>query len=237
MPVLKQQSTRPLIKDAIVLNLGDLSKQAAALRAKAEVDAKRIVEAAEAEAARLTAGVEEAGREAGYAAGHAEGLEQGREAGHAEALEQGVERAAAVAERWGALADEWEARRDEMDREAREAVLDLALRLAAKVVHRVIEVDQEVVTGQVAAALELVMSPADVVVRVHPEDRAAVQDVLPSLAKRFAHLRHLTLTEDEAVDRGGCVLTFGEGGVDATVETQLRRIAELIAPEPSGSEP
>ena len=229
MPILKQTSTRPLMKDAVVLDLGDLGKQAAALKAAAERKAREIVEAAAAEAARLTEGAEAAGREAGHAAGYEAGLAEGREAGRAEALEQAREELAALTERWGGLADVLEARRAELEHEAQDAVLDLALRLAEKVTHRVVEVDRGVVVGQVAAALERVLSPTDAVIVIHPEDRAALEEALPEMLERFTKLKHVSLREDDAVGLGGCRVEFDGGGIDAEIDTQLRRIAELIA--------
>lgn len=232
MPILKSQPepARPLLKDAVVLDLGDLGRQAAQLKAAAEAKAERIIADAQAEADRLTAGAEQTGLERGLVEGRTQGEAAGREAGHAAALAEGAEVVQQVTERLAALAEQWEARRQELDRQAREAVLDLALRIARKVVHRTAEIDRQVVVEQVGHALERVLEPTDVTIRVHPDDRPTLDEVLPDMLARFSHLDHVKVADDEAVGLGGCVLEAGEGRVDASLDTQLQRIAELVAP-------
>ena len=55
MPVLKQSGSRLAIKEAVVLDLGDLGRQAAQLRLAAEAKAAKIIGEAEKEAGQLVA--------------------------------------------------------------------------------------------------------------------------------------------------------------------------------------
>ena len=119
-----------------------------------------------------------------------------------------------------------------MEREARQAVLEFALSAAEKIVHRVIEVDESVVVDQAAQALSLVLSAHDASVRIHPVDRPMLEDALPELIKELANLDHIELVDDEEITPGGCVVAFGQGKVDATIEKQLQRLIDLILPEP-----
>jgi flagellar biosynthesis/type III secretory pathway protein FliH len=231
MPILKQQpASRPLIKDAVVLDLGDLNRQAAQLRQQAEAKAKQILAEANAEADRLTRGAEAAGHEAGYAAGYDKGLEEGRASGREQAFAEAAKEAVALTQQWQALAQQWEADREDLHRLAREQVLDFALALARKTVHRLVEVDRQIVVEQVGRALERLLEPTDVTIAIHPEDRPTLDAVLPDILARFSHLKHVKVREEAEVGRGGCTLCHGEGGVDASMTTQLQRIAELIAP-------
>lgn len=236
MAVIKSQNAQTLLKDAVVLDLGDLRRQAAALQQAAQAQARRIIVQAQEEAARLTAGAHakgfEKGLREGLDKGTQQGLTEGRKQGHAQALEQTSAQVQQLQQAWIAAAGAWDAQRQEMDRQARSAVLDLALALAEKIVHRTVHVDRGVVVDQVAAAMNCLLRPMDVTVRIHPADREILQEAMPGLLAQFPQFRHVHLLEDAAVGRGGCVLTHGQGQIDARVQTQLSRIAELLLPEP-----
>lgn len=231
MPVLKAtQYDQPFAKDAIVLDLGDLGRQAARLRSAAEAKAAQIVSEAEQKAAHLVEGAEQRGFEHGRQAGHEQGLAEGREQGRAEALAAASEELSRIQQAWSDVAGQLDGHRREMDREARQAVLDFALKLSERVVHRVIEVDPTVVVDQVAGALGHVMRPLDVVVRINPQDKPLLEKALPELMSEFRHFEHIHLVDDENVSCGGCTVSYGEGEIDATLEVQMQRIIDLILP-------
>jgi flagellar assembly protein FliH len=230
MPVLKRQHAAPLVKDAIVLDMGDLMRQAERIKAAAEQQARAILADAKAEGARLAAEARqqahEAGRVEGLQEGRAEGLEQGRTQAFAEA----AERLSQLQQAWMNAAGQWDAERQAMHLDAKQAVIELAVRFAETLVHRAIAVDSNVVGDQVAAALSHVLRPGDVSIRICPDDRALLEQAMPDLAARFEHLKHVHLVDDAQIGRGGCVVTYGQGRIDATVKTQFRRIAELVLP-------
>ncbi len=93
------------------------------------------------------------------------------------------------------------------------------------------------VIDQLREALERVLEPTAVQVRVHPDDRATIEEVLPSLVAGLEQVQHTTLTEDPAVGRGGCVLKVRGGEIDAAVDTQIRRLTALILPASPGDAP
>ncbi|MEO0475720.1 MAG: FliH/SctL family protein [Planctomycetota bacterium] len=232
MPVLKQTNTTPAMKEAIVLDLGDIGAQAARIRAAAETQAAKIISDAKQKAEQLADGLyseaETLGREAGFEKGLAEGREQGR----AEALAETAEQLKQLMAAWSQVATDWEQQRTDMEREARQAVLAFALSAAEKIVHRVIEVDESVVVDQTAQALSLVLSAHDASVRIHPVDRPILEDAMPQLVQELDRLKHIELIDDEEITPGGCVVAFGQGQVDATIERQLQRLINLILPEP-----
>lgn len=228
MPILKPQSHGSATKDAVVLDLGDLGRQAAKLRAIAEAKAEAILADARDEAARLTAGATEAGDQRGYAEGLERGRQEGLAAGQAEARTQHAEQLAAVAEQWAAATADYEQRFAELERQTRSAALELAAKLAEKVIHRGVETDDAVIIDQVAAALTHVLEPARVKVRVHPDDRATLDDALPGLLDTLDRVTHADLIEDPDVGRGGCVVTNGPATIDARINVQLERLASLL---------
>ena len=231
MGLIKRQFAEPAAKSAIVLDLGDIAEQARKIREAAEVEAERIVEEARRRADELAAQAHNDASERGHAEGYEAGREQGRREGHAEAVKESRARLGAIDEAWGAAVDGWESHREQLGREAHHAVVRLALRLGERVVRRAIHVDRSVAARQVADALAYVLRPVDVTVRICPEDRAILEDALPGLMERLGHIKHVRLSDDAGVSRGGCVVAYGQGQVDATVETQLDRMVRTLLPE------
>jgi len=231
MPVLKQHHTTPAMREAIVLDLGDIGAQAARIRAAAEAQASKIISDAQAKAEQLAQARGDEAEKRGYQDGLEKGLAEGREQGRAEALTESSEQLRQLSAAWSQVATDWEQQRIDMEREARQAVLEFALSAAEKIVHRVIEVDESVVVDQAAQALSLVLSAHDASVRIHPVDRPMLEDAMPELVKELASLNHIELVDDEDITPGGCVVAFGQGRIDATIERQLQRLIDLILPE------
>lgn len=231
MPVIKASQSAPLVKSAVVLDLGDLSRQAEAILAAARQEAQTIIRQAQEEARRIATQSHAEARAQGLAEGRREGFQQGLREGRQQALEEARPAFQALEKRWLEALEHWDAQRQDLHRQACSAVLELAVKLAEKIVHRCIEVDPSIVVDQVAAALEYLLHPADVTIRIHPKDRPVLEEALPALMKRFAQVRHAHLVEDPGLTPGGCLLSFGHGSVDARLQTQLRRIAELLLPQ------
>jgi flagellar assembly protein FliH len=237
MPVLKQTHNTPAMREAIVLDLGDIGAQAARIRAAAEAQASKIIADAQRKSESLADQLHDEAQKQGYADGLEKGLAEGREQGRAEALAESSEQLQQLMAAWSQVATDWEQQRTDMEREARQAVLDFALSAAEKIVHRVIEIDESVVVDQAAQALSLVLSAHDATVSVHPVDRPMLEDAMPQLVKELATLEHIELVDDEAITPGGCVVSFGQGRIDATIEKQLERLINLMLPEPPRIEP
>ena len=230
MPVIKQQSARTFTRDAIVLDMSDLRAQADRIKAAAEAEAQRIIAAAHAHAAEITSGAESEARAKGHEQGLQQGLEEGRKTGQADALARASAQLGQIQKSWVEAAASWDAQRDAMEREAADSVLRLALLFGEKVTRRAIAVDEQVVVRQLGDAISYVLKPCDVKVSIHPEDRPALEQALPKLLAGLTHLKHVHVVDDAGLARGGCVLAYGQGRIDATVDTQLRRLVELMLP-------
>ena len=237
MPILKTKTHRSAEKDAVVLDLGDLGRQAAKLRAIAEAKAEAILTAARDEATRLTQGAAEAGDQRGYAEGLERGRAEGFEAGKAEAKAQLTKELAALHTQWSDAVASYEERFALLEREARAATLELAVKLAEKVTHRRIDADATLVIDQLAAAFSHVLEPARVKVRIHPQDRPTLAEAMPHLLERFDHVAHAELIDDDTVGRGGCVLSNGPCTIDARIDLQLDRLASLLLGPPPAEAP
>ena len=232
MAVIKRQQASGLLKEAVVLDLGDIARQAARIEAAAQVKARQIEQTAQQRAAQLTEHASAEGFERGRVAGMTAGTDVGRREGREEAFEAMTAQLEQLRQSWLDAAHRWEEHRRMLESEAPQAVLELALRLTEKIVHRIVQIDDEVVLDQVRAALTHALGDHAVTARVAPEDGEVVQTALPKLTGELAQSRQIDITVDETVPRGGCIISFGQGQVDATLETQLRRAVELLLPDP-----
>ena len=114
--------------------------------------------------------------------------------------------------------------------EAQEDVLRFAFSLAKKVVGRMIQVDATIVRDQLSEALALLNKPAGIEILINPADRPVVERVLPELVAAVEGCQDMSVREDASMTPGGCVVTTAGGRVDASIDTQLARIAEALIP-------
>jgi len=232
MPVVKSNQAPSILKDAVVLDLGDVSRQAGRIRMAAEAQAGQIISDAEREAQALIEKAESIGFKQGCEAGIEQGTQQGHEQGYAEALKQTRDELAQLQTAWKDVAEQLDGQRREMDSEARQSVLTFALKMAERLILRVIEVDATVVVDQVAQALATITDPMDVSVHIHPGDRDILAEAMPQLMSEFDQFKHVHLIDDTAISRGGCIVTYGQGQIDATVQKQIDRVIDVILPPP-----
>lgn len=231
MALIKSANSSRLVKDAVVLDMGALDRQADRILIAAGAQADQILAEARAEARRLTDGADARGHAEGHERGLAEGRQAGRTEGHAEAIEQTSAEIQQLTESWRVALETWERNREAMQQEACEDVLRFAFMLAERIVHRVIQHDPAIVKDQLRTALTQVGRPTEVTIVVHPDDRPTVQEVLPELSGRLTDCKHVELRDDATLDRGGCRVKTRGGAVDASIRTQLNRIADALLPE------
>ena len=237
MPLIKNVRARELVQGAVVMNLGDVREEAARILEDARADAARIVNDARAEAVRLTEGAAERGLAEGLARGEAEGresgLEQGRAEGHAAAEAAMTERLAAIADGWSTALSQVMQSRELLRDEARRDLLRLSLAIAERVLGRLPAHDPTVVVDQVESAIAMLAGATRLRIRVNPDDLEMIERHFGSVAAavRDASDLDLRLESDEAIIRGGCVVSAGDGEIDARLDHQVSRIVHGVFPE------
>ncbi|MFG0249576.1 MAG: FliH/SctL family protein [Phycisphaeraceae bacterium JB051] len=238
MPLIKADQSVAMFKEAIVLNMNDVTEQAAQIKASAEQTAEKLISEARAKAQKVTDDHAEEGFEKGYSEGFAKGQSEGFEKGHAEGLANGHAEAVANAKAqfdplvtaWGEAGRAWDEYHSQLDLDARDSVIELALRLAEKILHRQLQVDSTVIVDQVTAALKNMTGATSLSIHVNPQDRAVMLEVMPQLIESFGQFKSMRVVDDPNIGRGGCILVHEHGRLNATLETQLRRAVELLLP-------
>jgi flagellar assembly protein FliH len=230
MPVLKGNLFQPSNRETIVLDLGDLARQAAKLREAAERKAADIIDHAQVEAQHKARQVEQQAHQKGFDAGHAEGFAKGQEQGRQQAFADSQQSLSELKAAWDQTIEGFDAERQSLREQAESSVLRLALCIAEKVVHRAVRVEPSRVVDQVRSALDYVLEPTSVKLAIHPEDRPFIEEALPSLLNQAGSGCDITVEDDPTIARGGCILRHPQGVVNATLDTQLIRLAELLIP-------
>lgn len=243
MALIKSTTAVSLMKDAVVLDLGDLRRQGEELVRRARIEAERIVAEARAERERILAGAREEGRAEGMAKGLEEGTRLGIEQAAAAAIADHHAQVEGLEGAWRAALGAFEAEREGLVQAATRDVIALALEVARRVVKRTVELDPGVVADQLRAVLGVVTRPTELVIAINPLDRALVERALPGLVAAMPAVRHAHLVDDPGVSRGGCVARTrgdaalgdaGGGEINADIPVQLDRIVEALLPGAAG---
>ncbi len=240
MALIKHSNTRDIARDAVVLDLGDLQRQAALIMQSARDQASAVIAAAKAEREQILAGAAELGKSAGFEVGRAAGLNIGKEDGRTAAISEFRARLEAIESSWGSELSAFERARQSMLLAAEKDVLRLALQIAERVVKRAVANDPLIVIDQLRAVLAVVARPTELVVRIHPDDVEIVREALPQLTRHFTTVRNVELAEDQNLSRGSCIAAmrsssggdgrFAGGEIDASIATQLDRIVQALMP-------
>ncbi len=215
---------------AVVLDLGDLARQADAMIARARAQADQIIADARRERERLITGATEIGRINGEKQGRDEGFAVGLERGREQAFAEHAARLAAIESSFTAAIGDFDSRRRRMFEEARRDVLRLALAIGRRVARRALDADENAARTQLDAALGMVFQPHRLLVLVSPGDVELIRAAAPALISRFSDSPHVEIRADQSFAPGECVIRTDDGEIDARLSTQLGRIAETLLP-------
>jgi len=230
MALISQADSETLVREAVVLDLGDLRAQAGRILEQARQEAAAIIEEARRERDRLIEGASEKGRSEGHAAGHAEGRDAGIEEGRVKALEKWDERLSHVCAALQEGLDAFRESRDRMLEEGRDDVLTFAITVAEQVARRAIDLDRGAAVGQCESALSIVLRPSALVIAAHPDDLALIEEAAPSLLARFADAPDIRFIADDSLSHGSALVRTDRGVVEADVDAQIARIVECVRP-------
>ncbi|MHB8240720.1 MAG: FliH/SctL family protein [Solirubrobacteraceae bacterium] len=167
-------------------------------------------------------------REHARAEGHAEG----RAAGHAD----GVAEVASAAASLGEALEGVEALRGEVAEAVEHDAIQLALELAEKVLAASLQARPELVVEVVQGALRRASDRRRITVLVNPRDLETVKSAIGDLQTQANGIEPADLQGDQRVGVGGAIVRTVEGEVDASVETQLERAAEVVRAELASGE-
>ena len=162
---------------------------------------------------------------------HAEGFA----AGHAEGVNDGLAAVQAAANALQAAANGILATREEMASGLEHDAVELALAVASKILSGTLEVQPERVLDVIRGALRHIADRRRIAVLVDPEDLEVVTAAIEQVSAQAGGIELCEVQAERRVGRGGAIVRTAEGEVDACVGTQLERAREVIVAELSGA--
>jgi flagellar assembly protein FliH len=149
-----------------------------------------------------------------------EAAEAGRRQGDQEARAELLP----VMERLNASIAEIVAMRSGLRRRAERDVVELALMIARRVLHRQLTVDDGALTAIARVAFDRLTRSESYTVTVHPRFAASVASALPN-----AQASHVQIKPDPECAPGTLIIRSTDGVIDASVDAQLDEISRGLA--------
>ncbi|MCC7034575.1 MAG: hypothetical protein IT179_17275 [Acidobacteria bacterium] len=158
------------------------------------------------------------------------GYAQGERAG----AEAAAARGDAVVRRLADTVDEIRTLRTDLLQKAERQIVQLALAIARRIVHREVSIDRDLVAAMGRVALDRLGQTASATIRLHPDDYAAV--VRDSAAAASGD-GTTTIVADPMVRRGGCLVRSDFGVIDVGIDAQIQEIATALLGSHDGDVP
>ncbi|GAW92918.1 flagellar biosynthesis/type III secretory pathway protein [Calderihabitans maritimus] len=189
------------------------------LKAKAEEEARKILDQAKREAEELRKKAEEEIRRLREKA-----VREGREEGYQVALREAQEEAEKLREEARSVLRQAEEARKQTIRDMEAEIIKLALAIAERVIHQQVRVAEDTVLAVAREAISKVVDSETLIIYANPEDAALLQENLAELTDK----QRIYVIGDEGISRGGCRIESDNGDVIATVEAQMEEIKKVL---------
>jgi flagellar assembly protein FliH len=151
------------------------------------------------------------------------GFAQGERAG----AEAAAQRGEAMLRRLTDTLEELTTLREQMIHQTERQMVQLALAIARRIVHREVSIDQDLLIAMARVALDRLGESAQVTVRLNPQDFEATSAVRST---EWAGT-HVTVVADARVGRGGCSVESDFGLMNVGVDAQIHEIARALLGE------
>ncbi len=107
-------------------------------------------------------------------------------------------------------------------------LVELAVRIAERVILRQTAEDRDLVYRTACAALEKARERQNVILYANPDDLAVLEEYQADLISRFDDLKSVRIEIDRRVDKGGVRVETSSGMIDARIRTQVDEIIKGI---------
>lgn len=114
--------------------------------------------------------------------------------------------------------------------EAEKDILDLALKIAAKIIGRDLEREPDTLIEIVATATEAARSSKSMILRVNPDDGKLLREKRPRLMELVGRAVDISIRDDADVEKGGCVIQTEFGVIDGQLRTQFEMLRNVLMP-------
>ncbi len=152
-----------------------------------------------------------------------EAFQKGYQAGERSGLAVAEKKADAILKRFAKSVEELARLRGQIVAHAEKDLVNLALEIARKLIHREIQIDEKIIVTLVRVALEKLTVRNKVTVYVNPVDCGILQQNLSELLQDQKDAE-IVLKENPELNRGDCQIESEYGSVDARIAEQFREV-------------
>jgi len=108
-------------------------------------------------------------------------------------------------------------------------IVEIAVDIAKKIIKKEVSEDPQIVLGMVLDVMNtLPRDVSKITVKVHPEMIETVNNGLTNLIYQSQTDAKINVIPDETIDDGGCIIISNNGIIDATINTQIEIIQEVL---------
>jgi flagellar assembly protein FliH len=157
-----------------------------------------------------------------------EAYEKGFAQGEKDGLELGQRRLETTIQQFRNVFIEIERQRKDLYRAYEREMLQLVFSLSKRVLHRELQVHEDVIIAVLREAFQYVVDRKKVIVHLHPIDYQYLLTHPERVPFPLNDGGGVKVIEDPSMTRGGCFLETSFGQVDATIEGQFDEIVSLI---------
>ena len=225
-----------------VMKLADIATQANEVILDARKTAARIKTGARANAEIVKQQARKQGYNEGFAKGQARGMQDGARAGGDQARARIGDQSKQLVDLAMSILVALEEAGDRPYELAAEEVLAFAIDLSAKIVGQLARTDISVARGNLIKAMKLAHADGEIIVAVNPGQFQDLSRDFAEFVEVIDASGRARLVGDAQVAPGGVKITTARGVIDATVETQLDKVASALgagglvgAPKASGN--
>lgn len=120
--------------------------------------------------------------------------------------------------------------RVEAARQAESDIVELALAMARKIIHREVELDPNIVVAQIREIISAIAEKGLIRVLVNPQEVDHLQSFRSTLVGSDGKPVRLSIEADERIQAGGCLIESSQYFINATIDKQLEVIwQEMLA--------
>ena len=112
--------------------------------------------------------------------------------------------------------------------QAEQDIIELAMAVARKIIHREIAGQPGIVVEQVRRTIEYLSTTGLVRVLVHPDEVESLESGQTTLKNREGQAVPIVIEADPTIQAGGCRIESDTHVLDATIEAQLDMIREEL---------
>ena len=118
--------------------------------------------------------------------------------------------------------------RDEVVQSSQSQLVDLAIMIAEKVIHKQIESDASIIQSVVEDTFNKISGSDRITFKINPADADTFNKFQPTLESRLIGVEKITVQQDGTVDQGGCIIETDLGFVDVTIREKMNLITQTL---------